>query len=162
MKKPIISIICAIAKDRGIGLDNKLLIHLPNDLKHFKKITSNHVVIMGQKTYESIGKALPNRVNIILSLDSNFKAKDSFVFNNIPEALEFAKEKDKEEILFIGGASIYKQAIEFADKLYLTLMDKVFEADTYFPDYSKFDKIIKQEGPFEENGIKYTFVELKK
>ena len=117
MKKPIISIICAIAKDRGIGLDNKLLIHLPNDLKHFKKITSNHVVIMGQKTYESIGKALPNRVNIILSLDSNFKAKDSFVFNNIPEALEFDKEKDKEEIIFIGGASIYKQAIEFADKL---------------------------------------------
>jgi len=162
MKKPIISIICAIAKDRGIGFNNKLLIHLPNDLKHFKKNTNNHVVIMGQKTYESIGFPLPNRINIILSLDSEFKAKDCFVFNNIPEALEFAREKEKEEIFFIGGASIYKQAIEFADKLYLTLMNKVFEADTYFPDYSEFNKVIKEEGPFEENGIDYKFIELIK
>lgn len=162
MKKVKISIICAVAKDRGIGYDNKLLIHLPNDLKHFKKITSNHVVIMGQKTYESIGKALPNRINIILSLDPEFKAKDCYIFNNIPEALEFAKEKEEDEIFFIGGASIYKQAIEFADKLYLTLMNKEFKADTYFPDYSEFSKVIKKEGPFEENGIEYTFVELEK
>ncbi len=162
MKKPTISIICAVAKDRGIGKDNKLLIYLPKDLKHFKKITKGHVVIMGQNTYESIGFNLPDRINIILSLDYNFKAQNCFVFNSLEKALEFARIKEKEEIFFIGGASIYKQVIKLADKLYLTLIDKVFKADTYFPDYSKFNKIIKEEGPFEENGLKYKFVELIK
>ncbi len=162
MNKVKVSIISAIAKDRGIGKDNKLLIHLSSDLKHFKKITKGHVIIMGQATYESIGHPLPNRINIILSLDNNYKVPNCFVFNSLSKALEFAREKEKEEIFFIGGASIYKQAIEFADKLYLTLIDKVFRADTYFPDYSNFKKIIKEEGPFRENGVQYKFIELIK
>ncbi len=162
MKKPIISIIAALTQDRGIGKDNKLLIHLPADLKHFKKITKGHTIIMGQATYESIGFALPQRINIILSLDNNYKAQDCFVFNSLNKALEFAKEKESEEIFFIGGASVYKQALEFADKLYLTLISKVFPADTYFPDYSKFKKVIKEEGPFQENNIEYKFIELIK
>jgi len=162
MKKPLISIICALAEDRGIGKDNKLLAYLPSDLKHFKKITKGHVVIMGQNTYQSIGFSLPERINIILSLDPHFQAPHCFVFNSLKKALDFAQKKESEEIFFIGGASVYKQAIKFADKLYLTLIKKVFPADTYFPDYSDFKKIIKEEGPFQENGLEYKFVELIK
>ena len=162
MKKPLISIICALAEDRGIGKDNKLLAYLPSDLKHFKKITKGHTVIMGQNTYQSIGFSLPERINIILSLDPYFQAPNCFIFNSLKKALAFAQEKESEEIFFIGGASVYKQAIKFVDKLYLTLMKKVFPADTYFPDYSDFKKIIKEEGPFQENGLEYKFVELIK
>lgn len=139
----MISIIAAIDKNRALGYQNKLLVHLPEDLAHFKKITLNHPVIMGKNTYLSIGKALPNRINIILSKDENFKAENCFVFNDWDKALDFAKSHDQDEVFFIGGASVYKQAIDIADKLYLTIIEAEYQADVWFPDYSKF-KIIKE------------------
>lgn len=156
--KYMISIIAAIDKNRALGYQNKLLVHLPEDLAHFKKITSGHPVIMGQNTYLSIGRALPNRVNIVLSKDENFKAQDCVVFDDLDKALEFAKSKD-EEIFFIGGASVYEQAIKLADKIYLTIIEAEYQADVWFPDYRDF-KIIKEEEYTSARGLKYKFLEL--
>lgn len=155
MSKSAISIICALAlKNRAIGKDNKLLWDLPADLIRFKEITSGHPVVMGQKTYESIGRPLPNRTNIIVTLDKEFKADNCKVFYSIPDAIEFAKTID-DEIFIIGGGSIYKQTIDLADRLYLTLVEGDFEADTFFPDYSDFE-IISEEKE-ESSGYKYSY-----
>ena len=157
---PTISIIAAIAKDRGIGYKNKLLVHLPPDLKHFKEITRGHMVIMGQTTYQSMGKALPNRQNVVLTRDKNFKVDDATVLYSLEEALDLAKKSSDTEVFFIGGASIYAQAIKYADKLYLTLIDAAYPADTYFPDYSEFKKIISESEIQEHEGIKFKYIEL--
>jgi dihydrofolate reductase len=167
MNKTTISIIVAIARDRGIGFQNKLLVHLPPDLKHFKAVTMGHTIIMGQNTFESIGRPLPNRQNIILSLDKNFEALDCQVFDNIENALEYARQSEQEknpenpEAFFIGGASIYAQSIKYADKLYVTLIDAQYPADTFFPDYSEFKNINKEEEQ-EYEGLKFKFLELTK
>ncbi len=157
----MISIICAIAKDRGIGNKNKLLVHLPPDLKHFKNITSGHMVIMGQTTYESIGFALPNRVNVIMTKDKDFEAKGCTIVYSMEEALEVAKNSGDDEVFFIGGASIYAQAIKHADKLYLTIMDKTWEADTFFPEYDKFTLSSESEEQ-EYKGLKFKYTEFIK
>lgn len=155
----MISMICAVGKNKGIGFENKLLWYLPGDLKHFKKTTMGHCVIMGQNTFESIGKALPGRKNIVLSLDPNYKAKNCEVSNNLEEIVKRYKDSE-EEVFIIGGASIYKQFIKYAKKLYLNLVDDSPRADTFFPDYSEFNKVISESEIQEENGIKYKFVEL--
>jgi dihydrofolate reductase len=161
MKKPRISIIAAVAKNRAIGKDNKLLWHISEDLQRFKKITSGHPMIMGQKTFESLGKPLPNRTNIILTLDKSYQALGCIIAHSIEEAVKIASEKDKEEIFFIGGGSVYSQAIKFADKLYLTLVEGEYDADTFFPDYSEFKKITFEE-PHESAGYRYKFLELER
>ena len=155
----MISMICAVGKNKGIGFQNKLLWHLPGDLKHFKETTMGHCVIMGQNTFESIGKVLPGRENIVLSLDPNYKVEGCEVFNNLDEIANRYKDSE-EEVFVIGGASIYKQFIKYANKLYLTLVDDSPKADTFFPDYSEFNKVISESEIKEENGIKYKFIEL--
>lgn len=162
----MISIIAVIDKNRALGYQDKLLVHLSEDLAYFKKITFGHPVIMGRKTYQAIGKALPNRINIVLSKDPEFKADDCVVFDDFAKALKFVQSKVLQqaqdgEIFIIGGGDIYKQALSKADKLYLTIIDAEYEADTWFPDYSEFDKIIKEE-VHETDDIKYKFVELIK
>lgn len=157
----MISMICAVGKNREIGLKNKLLWDLPRDLKHFKDITSDHIVVMGQRTFESIGRALPGRKNIVLSLDKNFKPENCQVAGNLAE-LANKYQNSSEEVFIIGGASIYKQFLPFASKLYLTLVDDSPEADVFFPDYSEFKNVISESENQEENGIKYKFIELTK
>lgn len=157
----MISMICAVGKNKEIGFENKLLWNLPNDLKHFKNKTVGHTVIMGQKTFESIGQALPNRSNIVLSLDPNYKAENCEISNNLKEIIERCKDTE-EEVFIIGGASIYKQFIPYASKLYLTLVDDSPTADVFFPDYAEFEKMTYESPIQEENGIKYKFVELAK
>lgn len=157
----MISMICAVGKNRGIGFENKLPWHLPEDLRHFKKITMGHCIIMGQKTFESIGKALPGRKNIILTLDRDYKAENCEISNNLEEIANKYKDSE-EEVFVIGGASIYRQFIKYAKKLYLTLVDDFPQADAFFPDYSEFNQIISESGLREENGIKYKFIELTK
>jgi len=153
--------ICAIGKKREIGFKNQLLWNLPNDLRRFKEITAGHAVIMGQKTFESIGKVLSDRKNIILSLDSNLKIDGAEVSNDFLEVINRYKDSD-EEVFIIGGASIYKQAILYAQKLYLTLVKDSPEADVFFPEYQEFKKVVSESEIKEENGIKYKFVELIK
>jgi len=153
--------ICAIGKKREIGFKNQLLWNLPNDLRRFKEITAGHAVIMGQKTFESIGKVLSDRKNIILSLDSNLKIDGAEVSNDFLEVINRYKDSD-EEVFIIGGASIYKQAILYAQKLYLTLVKDSPEADVFFPEYQEFKKVVSESEIKEENGIQYKFVELVK
>jgi len=156
-----ISMICAIAENRAIGKNNELLWHIPEDFKHFKEITDGHAMIMGQKTYESIGRPLPNRTNIVLTKDKDFNAEGVVVCYSIPEALKKAEDTGEKEVFIIGGGSIYAQFIDLADKLYLTIVEGNFEADTFFPDYSQFTKI-KETGRGEDENHKFKFLELEK
>lgn len=159
MNKPIISIIAAIGENRELGKDNKLLWHIPEDFARFKKITFGHPVIMGRTTYESIGIPLSGRLNIIVTRNKDYKIEGCSICYSLEEAVNLAKEKDKKEIFIIGGGQIYQEGMKYADKLYLTLVKGEFEADTFFPDYSKFRKIVyKQEG--QDKKYKYTFLEL--
>ncbi len=133
----MISIISAIGKNNEIGKKNELLWNLPADMKHFKETTSGHTVIMGQKTFESIGRPLPNRRNIVLTLDKNFKADGVEVVYSLEELdalLEETSNPDEENFV-IGGGIIYKLMIEKADKLYITHVDASFpDADAFFPE----------------------------
>lgn len=164
MSKPTISIIAAISQNLALGKDNKLLWHIPEDFARFKKITSGHPVIMGRKTFESIGKPLSNRTNIIITHDENYKTEGCLVTHSLEEAIKtakssYAKATEDKEIFIIGGGQIYKQAISLADKLYLTVIKKDFSGDTYFPDYSRFKKVIyKKDG--QSGDLEYTFLEL--
>lgn len=158
----MISIICIIAKNRAIGFKNKLLYDIPEDMKHFREITSGHTVIMGEKTFHSMNdRPLPKRVNIILTLDKNFSAPNCLVAHSLEESVELAKSQNDNEIFFIGGGQIYKLALPLADKLYLTIVDdEPKEADTFFPDYSEFKKVISEKTMDTASGHKITFTEL--
>ncbi|WP_457616413.1 dihydrofolate reductase [Lutibacter sp.] len=131
----MITIIAAIAKNNALGKNNKLIWHLPADLKRFKKVTSNHCVIMGRKTFESLGKPLPNRTNIIITRNPNYTAEGCIVVHSLQEALKAAEIDENPFIL--GGAEIYKQAIKIADKLDLTFVHHTFDADAFFPEIDK-------------------------
>ncbi len=128
----MITIIAAIGKNRELGKDNDLIWHLPNDLKRFKKVTSNHYIIMGRKTYESLGKPLPNRTNIVISRNTSFNAVGCIIVHSLEAAIEAAKADSNPYIL--GGAQIYSQAIKIADVLDLTLVDATLDADVFFPE----------------------------
>ena len=128
----MITIIVAMGKNREIGADNQLLWYLPKDLKHFKELTSGHPIIMGRKTYESIGKPLPNRTNIVISRKNDWFEEGILIVGSIKEAIKFAKKID-EKIFIIGGGNIYEQTIDLADQLEITSVDATLEADTYFP-----------------------------
>lgn len=161
MKKPLISIIAAVGLRRELGRNNKLLWHIPEDLKRFKEITSGHPVIMGRTTYQSIGKSLPGRANIIVTRDESLMISGCTVVHSIAKAISIASAKDDQEIFIIGGGQIYSQGIKFADKLYLTVVEEEADADTFFPEYANFNKeIFCQEN--NRGNLKYTFLELTK
>jgi len=126
------TIVVAMGLKNEIGADNKLLWHLPTDLKNFKELTSNHPIIMGRKTYESIGKALPNRTNIVVSRKKDWFQEGILIVGSIKEAIKFAKKID-EEIFIIGGGNIYEQTLEVTDKLEVTQVKAELEADVFFP-----------------------------
>lgn len=128
----MITIVVAMGKNREIGANNQLLWHLPKDLKHFKELTSGHPVIMGRKTYESIGKPLPNRTNIVISRKNDWFEEGILIVGSIKEAIKFAKKID-ENAYIIGGGNIYEQTLDLADQLEITLVDATLEADTFFP-----------------------------
>ncbi|MEF9479529.1 dihydrofolate reductase [Chryseobacterium sp. RRHN12] len=127
------TIVVAMGEKNEIGFENQLLWHLPKDLKHFKEITSGHPVIMGRKTYESIGKALPNRTNIVVSRKKDWFEEGILIVGSIKEALKFAKKID-EEVFVIGGGNIYEQTMDVVDRLEVTLVKADLEADTFFPE----------------------------
>ncbi|MBL7879297.1 dihydrofolate reductase [uncultured Chryseobacterium sp.] len=126
------TIVVAMGEKNEIGFENQLLWHLPKDLKHFKEITSGHPVIMGRKTYESIGKPLPNRTNIVVSRKTDWFEEGILIVGSIKEAVKFAKKID-EEVFIIGGGKIYEQTMDVVDKLEVTLVKADLEADTFFP-----------------------------
>jgi dihydrofolate reductase len=138
----MLTLIVAMANNRAIGKDNKMPWHLPNDLKYFKAKTLGHPVIMGSKTYKAIGKALPERNNIVLTTQENWFEEGILIVNTLKEAIKHANKIDKEEVFVIGGGQIYKQAMPLADRLMVTHVDCSVEGDTNFPKIS--DKIWKK------------------
>lgn len=156
-----ISIIAAIGKHRELGKANALLWNIPEDMRHFRELTTGHAVIMGQKTYESIGRPLPNRINIILSQDASFQAMGCVVCHSLDEAFGMAQEIEKKEVFVIGGGSIYAQTMTRADRLYLTLVEGEFEADVFFPEYAQFSKVV-HERTSGDDSYEYAFVVLEK
>ena len=153
------TIVVAMGRNREIGKENQLLWHLPKDLKHFKEITSNHPIIMGRKTYESIGKPLPNRTNIVISRKTDWFEEGILIVGSIKEAIKFAKKID-ENIFIIGGGNIYEQTIDLADQLEITWVDATLEADTYFPkidekNWRKTDEICHEKD--EKNQFNFCF-----
>jgi len=151
-----ISLIAAVAKNNTIGKDGKIPWHIPEDLKRFKKITSGHHVIMGRKTFESIGKILPQRINMILTSDKKYKVNNAFVFDDPQKAIEFAKKNNEKELMIIGGAKVYEYFLPKADKIYLTKVLKNFDGETFFPKINLKDwkitfreKHTKEDPPFE-------------
>lgn len=138
----MICLIAAVSKNNQIGLHNQMPWHIPEDLAYFREITSGHTVIMGRKTFESIGKPLPHRTNMVLTTNPNFSAEGVFVLHSLNEALELCK-TTTEAVFVIGGGEIYKAFLPFAEYLYITLIDEVVEGDTCFPDYQKDFQLIK-------------------
>ncbi len=158
----MITIIAAIGKNRELGKDNDLIWHLPNDLKRFKKVTSGHDVIMGRKTFESLGKPLPNRTNIIITRNGDFEATGCIIVNSLEDALKVCNDANP---FILGGAEIYSQAIKIADILDLTLVDAKLEADVFFPviDTSIWKETARQDFKADEkHQYGYSFVTYRK
>ena len=145
--------------NREIGVDNKLPWHLPKDLKHFKEITSGHPIIMGRKTYESIGNPLPNRTNIVISRKKDWFEEGILIVGSIKEAIKFGQKID-EDIFIIGGGNIFEQTMDIADKLEVTEIKTNIEADTFFPKidpkiWTKTDEICHEKD--EKNNFDFCF-----
>lgn len=148
-----------VAKDRNgvIGKDNKLIWHIPEDLKYFKKTTLGKTIVMGRKTYESIGRPLPGRRNVVLTRDPDFVADGVVVLNSVDELLAFALLFIDGEMIIIGGDSIYKQFMEIASTLYVTEIDYDFEGDTFFPEITSEWKLTSSIQGSESNSSKYKY-----
>ncbi len=164
----MVSIVAAMDSKRGIGKNNDLLFKIPADFERMKKLTLGHPIIMGRRTFESVGRVLPGRTNIVISrnpaagklIDDN----PNLIFcSSLEDAIEVAKKSPgNEEIIIFGGGQIFKKAIEkdLVDVLHLTVVEGDYGADTFFPDYSKF-KLVKEE-QHEEANCKYLFLTLQK
>jgi len=151
-----LSIIVAIAENGVIGKGNNLLWHISEDLKRFKKLTSGHSIIMGRKTFESIGKPLPNRRNIVISRNTSIHAEGCEIANSIENALKLTQNED--EVFVIGGGQIYKQALPLANKLYLTRVHADYDGDTFFPSVDTATwKLVSEEKGNPTTGPGYTF-----
>ena len=160
-----ISIIVAVSENNVIGKDNKLIWHMPADMKFFKEKTTGHCVITGRKNYESIPekfRPLPNRTNIIVTRQTEYKAPGAIVVDSIEEAIKKAKETGDTEIFIIGGAEIFKQTIDKINKIYLTKINHSFEGDTFFPeiDLTQWLEIRREDFlPDEKNKYPYSFIQ---
>lgn len=158
-----ISLIVALAENHVIGANNRLLWRLPAELQYFKKTTMGKPIIMGRKTHESIGRALPGRHNIVISRQADFQAEGCDVVDSLDAALALVK--DCEEVMIIGGAQIYQQALPLADRLYLTWVHHHFEGDTFFPTWSpeQWREISReQRAADEQNPYDLTFTVLER
>lgn len=160
----ILHIVVATDENRAIGKDNSLLWHLPADLKHFKTITSGHTVIMGRKTFESIGKPLPNRRNIVITSNVDYVKEDVSVANSFEDALELCK--SEENVFVIGGARVFNDALSLTHTLYLTIVHHKFkDADTFFPELNLSEWNEQEKHPHkadEKNKYDYTFITYTK
>ncbi len=157
----MLSIIVAIAENNVIGKDNDLIWKLPRDMRHFKETTTGHYIIMGRKTFESNGRPLPNRTNVIITRDLNYKAEGCVVVHSLEDALQEAK--NDPEAFIIGGGVIYDLAMPLVDRIYLTKIHHSFEGDTFFPDLNMNEwNIIDQRDfePDEKNDYSFTILTL--
>ena len=160
----MITLIAAISTNNALGKDNDLIWRLPADLKRFKKVTSGHHILMGRNTFESIGKPLPNRTSVIITRNDQYQKEGCLIENSIEQAIEFTEEKDA---FIIGGAQVYKQALEIncVDQLDITLVHEEFEADVFFPeiDLNTWKEISREDFQADEkNAYDYSFISYQK
>ena len=155
-KKRIITIIAAISENRVLGNENKLIWHLPEDLKRFKRLTSGHAIIMGRKTFESLPKALPDRHNIVVTKNKEFSAKGVTTCYSLDEAID-ASGNDQQPFI-IGGGQIYQQAMELADKIELTKIHKSFDGDVFFPEINCQIWHLDEKEVFKNSHYEYTYL----
>ena len=153
-----ISIIAAIGLDRGIGYENKLLWRIPNDLKHFKALTLGKPIIMGRKTFESIGRPLPGRQNIVVTRNPAWQHEGVETAGDYADALLRTRKSDPDEIFIIGGGELYYHTVPFGDRLYLTIVESLKPADTYFPPYEDFYPKVVSTEKRQWNDLNYAFV----
>jgi dihydrofolate reductase len=158
----MISIIVGIGKNREIGFENQLLWRLSEDLKKFKKITMGHCIIMGRKTFESIGRPLPGRTNIVITRQKDFSCEGIEVVHSFDEAIEISRNKGDDEAMVIGGETIYKLALPLATKIYLSKVSFEGEADAFFPPYNPDNWDVLQSSSYEATGENpsWEFVEM--
>ena len=159
----MISIIAALAENRVIGVNNTLPWRLPNDLKHFRRLTTGHAIILGRKNYESIGKPLPERTNIVITRNRDFRAHGCLVAHSLDEAL--ALSRNDPEIFVIGGAEIYRAALAHTNRLYLTRVHATITGDTYFPEFDETEwrEISRERHERDErHAYDYSFVVLER
>lgn len=157
----MISLIVAVSENNCIGSNNQMPWHLPEDLRRFRSLTAEHAVIMGRKTYEAIGRPLPQRHNIIVSRNSVLNLDGCDICGSLDEALKLESHQDPDEVFIIGGAEIYRQALPLAKKLYLTRIHKIVDGDTFFPeiDWSQWALIeTPQHSKNPANGLLCTFL----
>ena len=152
----MLSVIAAIAANGVIGRDNALPWHLPEDLKHFKALTMGHHIIMGRKTYESLGRLLPGRTSVIVSRNLAFHVPEALVANSLLKAVELSA--NDQEVFVIGGNELFKAALPLADKLYLTKIQQEFEGDAYFPPFDAANWLVVESNPgISSSGLAYSF-----
>ena len=157
----MISFVVAMDQNRVIGSNNDMPWHLPNDLQHFKNITTGHTIVMGRKTFDSIGRVLPNRKHIVLTRSEQSFPEEVEVVRNTDEILQYAKDHEAEEIFIIGGGELFKQMMPYVDKMYITLIEESFEGDVFFPEFdeSEWELIEKEKGEKDElNPYNYYFL----
>ena len=152
----MINIIVAMSKNRVIGNNNTLIWHLPEDLRRFKDLTTGNTLVMGRKTYESIGNPLPNRRRSFITRDTNYLVDGCEVVNSLEEALLLSNS----DCFIIGGGEIYRQAIDIADRLYITTIDKEFEGDTTFPEIREWYESDCQE--FSNDELSWSFIQYER
>jgi dihydrofolate reductase len=156
-----LSIIVAMSSNRVIGVNNTLPWHLSEDLKHFKSLTTGHTIIMGRKTYESIGRPLPNRRNIVISRNMEASYEGAEVVHSIENA--FSISRNDNEVFVIGGSNIYEQALSLVDQLYITEIKKSFSGDAYFPEINKQIWVeSSREDHITNDGLEFSFVKYQK
>jgi dihydrofolate reductase len=157
----MLSIIVAVAENNVIGKDNSLIWKLPRDMRHFKETTTGHYIIMGRKTFESNGRPLPNRTNVIITRDKNYKAEGCVVVHSLEDAIREAKEDS--EAFIIGGGVIYEMSMAIVDRIYITKIQHTFEGDTFFPEINMEEWVISEEREFEsdeKNQYSFTILTL--
>lgn len=163
MDKPLLSIIVAAAENGAIGKDNQLLWHLPNDLKFFKRTTTGHPIIMGRKTYDSVGKPLPNRRNIVITRQPGYVIEGADVVHSLEEALALCAAAAA--VFIVGGAEIYRQALPVVRQVYLTRVHALIEGDSFFPplDENEWTLVSAETHPIDErHAYSYTFMKYER
>lgn len=160
-----VSLIAAMSENRVIGRENGLPWKLPDDLKRLKRLTMGHHVIMGRKTFDSIHKALPGRINVVITRNLSFEANDVARASSLEDALRLAEASGDPEVFVAGGGEIFEQALPLADRIYLTLIHKHFDGDTFFPDFDRsvWTLATKEERLTDEkSGLPYSFLTYEK
>ncbi len=156
-----ISIIVATAKNGVIGVNNTLPWHLPEDLKRFRALTTGHHIVMGRKTYDSLGRLLPNRTTVIVTRNADYKVESALIANSLSDAIK--KCGDDDEIFLIGGAELYKDALKVANKLYMTKIDLSVEGDAFFPELDSANwQETSREAFTSAQGLDFTYVTYNK